>query len=114
MHYAIYLRWSEEDKAWIAEVPDLPGCMADGKTQADALREAAKAIKLWLEVAEEDGRDIPQPKDPGEASGNFVARIPKSLHRRLQILAQREHVSLNQLVVSLLAQREAEERTRGR
>ena len=95
---------SEEDRAWIAEVPDLPGCMADGKTQADAVHAAEKAAKLWLEVAKKDRRKLPLPSELGEASGKFIVRAPRSLHRRLQIMAKREHVSLNQLVVSLLSQ----------
>lgn len=104
MPYAIYLRWSEEDQAWIAEVPDLPGCMADGATEADAIAAAQEAARLWIEVARADGREIPQPaSDASTASGKFVVRVPRSLHRRLQLLARRENVSLNQLVLSMLS-----------
>jgi antitoxin HicB len=112
MRYRVYLHWSDEDKAWLAEVPDLPGCMADGETPEQAVNAAHQAANLWLEVAKEEGRPIPQPTEA--ASGKFVVRIPKSLHRRLQLLAERENVSLNQLVTSLLAEREAEKRSRER
>ncbi|MEW6095745.1 MAG: type II toxin-antitoxin system HicB family antitoxin, partial [bacterium] len=54
--------WSEEDEAFIAEVPELPGCMADGKTYIEALSNAEVIIEEWIETAKELGRYIPQPK----------------------------------------------------
>jgi len=60
--YEIIIYWSEEDKAYIAEVPELPGCMADGKTHLEALSNAKVAIQEWIETAQELGRTIPQPK----------------------------------------------------
>src|SRR5438067_1319763 len=110
LKYPVNLQWSDEDKAWIAEVYDLPGCMADGKTQEKALREAEKVAALWIEVAKEEGRTIPPPSTEASASGKFLVRTTKTLHRRLQQLAARENVSLNQLVSTLLAEREAEKR----
>lgn len=112
MHYRVYLQWSEEDQAWIAEVPDLPGCVADGETPELALKAAQEAQALWLDVAKAEGRSIPPPTLGDEPSGRFVVRMPKSLHRRLQILAELEDVSLNQLVLSLLSEKEAERRRR--
>ena len=53
--------WSEEDQAYIAEVPELPGCMADGATYQEALANAEVVIREWIETAEELGRSIPQP-----------------------------------------------------
>lgn len=111
--YPIALRWSDEDEAWIAEVPDLPGCVADGPTEVDAIREAEKAIRLWLDVAKQEGREIPSPSVAPPASGKFVVRVPRSLHHRLQVMARQEGVSLNQLVAGLLAAREAEKRSQG-
>ena len=105
--YPMTLRWSEEDDAWIAEVPDLPGCMADGATEVEAIRAAEKAVHLWLAVARKEKRAIPLPSEAAPASGKFVVRVPKSLHQRLQWHARQEGVSLNQLVLSLLAAREA-------
>jgi antitoxin HicB len=110
LRYPVYVRWSDDDEAWIAEVPDLPGCMADGETREAAIREAARVAEMWIETARKHGRGIPAPSG-GEPSGKFVARLPKWLHRKLQEMAQREAVSLNQLVISLLASREAEHRT---
>jgi len=60
--YEVIIYWSEEDEAFIAEVPELPGCAADGKTHKEALRNAETAIHEWLETAKELGRPIPTPR----------------------------------------------------
>ena len=60
--YEIIIYWSKEDEAFIAEVPELPGCMADGKTYQEAIKNAQIVISEWLETAESMGREIPQPK----------------------------------------------------
>ena len=60
--YGIILYWSEEDKLYIAEVPELKECFADGKTRAEAVSNAEKVIAEWLEVAKEDGISIPKAK----------------------------------------------------
>jgi predicted RNase H-like HicB family nuclease len=60
--YEIIIYWSEEDGSFIAEVPELPGCMADGKTYHEALSNAEIIILEWIERATELGRSIPQPK----------------------------------------------------
>ena len=59
--YEIILYWSEEDQAVIAEVPELPGCAADGATYAEALNNVQVIIDQWLETAREMGREIPKP-----------------------------------------------------
>lgn len=61
-NYEIILYWSEEDKLYIAEVPELKGCFADGKTRAEAISNAELVIAEWLEVAKEDGIAIPKAK----------------------------------------------------
>jgi predicted RNase H-like HicB family nuclease len=58
----VIIDWSEEDAAFIAEVPELPGCAADGPTRQAALKNADLVIKEWIETALELGRPIPQPK----------------------------------------------------
>lgn len=60
--YEIILYWSAEDAAFIAEVPELPGCMAHGDTQDEALHQAQEAMAAWIEVAREIGRSIPEPR----------------------------------------------------
>ena len=63
MHkYEIILYWSNEDQAFIAEVPELPGCMAHGDDQEAALRNVNDAMQFWIERARELGRSVPQPK----------------------------------------------------
>ena len=60
--YEIIIYWSEEDDAFIAEVPELTGCMADGETYQKALANAEIIIQEWIETALEIGRPIPEPK----------------------------------------------------
>ena len=60
--YEVILYWSEEDEAFVAEVPELPGCAAHGSTQEAALASAQEAIHLWLDTAKEFGDAIPEPK----------------------------------------------------
>ncbi|MBI4823108.1 MAG: type II toxin-antitoxin system HicB family antitoxin [Nitrospirae bacterium] len=60
--YEIIIYWSKEDEAFIAEVPELPGCMAHGETPEDALKNAKEAIQLWLDTAREFGDPVPEPK----------------------------------------------------
>lgn len=60
--YEIIIYWSKDDKAFIAEVPELPGCMSDGKTYGEALQNVEVIIAEWIETAKSEGRTIPQPK----------------------------------------------------
>ena len=60
--YEVIIYWSEEDKAFIGEVPELPGCMADGKTYQEALSNTEVVIQEWIETAKKLRRSIPQPK----------------------------------------------------
>lgn len=60
--YEIIIYWSKDDEAFVAEVPELPGCMADGETYQEALSNAEIIIGEWLETAHELGRPIPEPK----------------------------------------------------
>ena len=60
--YEILIYWSRQDEAFIAEVPELPGCMAHGKTTENALKNAHEAIQLWIDTANEFGDPVPEPK----------------------------------------------------
>jgi predicted RNase H-like HicB family nuclease len=60
--YELIMYWSEEDQSFIVEIPELPGCMADGATQSDALANAQEAIDEWIVTAKELGREIPKAK----------------------------------------------------
>lgn len=60
--YEIIIYWSKEDQAFIAEVPELPGCAADGKTYREALANVEVIIREWIQTAKELGRPVPKPK----------------------------------------------------
>jgi predicted RNase H-like HicB family nuclease len=61
-NYEIIIYWSEDDVAFVAEVPELPGCMADGRTYQEAVANVEVIIKEWIQTAKELGRPIPQPR----------------------------------------------------
>lgn len=60
--YEIILYWSKDDNAYIAEVPELAGCMADGQTAQEALQNVEQIIEEWIETASELGREVPEPR----------------------------------------------------
>ncbi len=60
--YEVIIYWSEEDQSFLAEVPELPGCMSDGATYQEALANVEVIINEWIEIAQQLGRPIPQPK----------------------------------------------------
>ncbi|MCX7737764.1 MAG: type II toxin-antitoxin system HicB family antitoxin [Candidatus Kapabacteria bacterium] len=60
--YEIIIYWSEEDNCYVTEVPDLPGCMSDGKTYLEALKNTEIVIQEWIDTAKKLGREIPKPK----------------------------------------------------
>lgn len=60
--YELIIYWSNEDDCFVVEVPELPGCFADGKTYSEAVANAEIIIQEWIETAQELGRDIPQPE----------------------------------------------------
>lgn len=62
IRYEMIIYWSDEDQAFIVEVPELPGCMADGATYQEAVTNAEIIIQEWIETAHELGREIPEPK----------------------------------------------------
>jgi predicted RNase H-like HicB family nuclease len=62
MRYEIIIYWSREDQAFLAEVPELPGCMADGASYEEALANAQVVISEWIETAQALGRPVPEPK----------------------------------------------------
>ena len=60
--YHITLFWSEEDRAWVADVPDLNSCSAFGASPAEALAEVEEAVEAWVAVAREEGLAVPEPR----------------------------------------------------
>jgi antitoxin HicB len=101
------LPWTRElipdGGGFFVRIQELDGCMSEGPTATDALANLDDALDCWLEVAIEQGIPIPRPRaEIEEFSGRFSVRVPRMLHRALVTLAERERVSLNQLVTSLL------------
>ena len=96
---------AEEGGGYLVTLPDLPGCVADGETIDEAVAEARDAFDAWTMAEMEDKGGLPAPKT---YSGQFVQRIPKTLHMRLAKRAASEGVSLNQLAATLLARGLAE------
>ena len=68
LHYEIVIYWSDEDGAYIAEVLDLPGCMSDGLSYAEAAANSADAAQAWIETARDLGREVPAPTKRHAAS----------------------------------------------
>lgn len=62
LKYEIIIYWSEQDGHYIAEVPELPGCMADGETLEETLSMAQEVMRLWIETATDSGDPVPEPK----------------------------------------------------
>ena len=60
--YEMIVWWNEDDAAYVVDVPELPGCMAHGKTRQEAIKNGEDAIAFWIKTAKQDGLEIPQPR----------------------------------------------------
>jgi len=89
---------------YVAEIKDLPGCITQGETAEESMAEVEDARVLWIETAYEHGDDIPLPCTDTQYSGKTLLRMPRSLHKKLAEGAEREGISLNQHLVSLLSE----------
>ncbi|MBF0310540.1 MAG: toxin-antitoxin system HicB family antitoxin [Magnetococcales bacterium] len=94
----------EEGTGYLITFPDFNECFSDGATIAEAIANGMDALKCAILALEDTGFPVPPPGSGGAYSGRFVARIPKTLHANLSAKAKMEGVSLNTLVVSLLAE----------
>jgi len=100
-----------QDGGFFAKIKELEGCMTEGETLEETLEMLEDAKRAWLEAALEDGLEIPLPesmREKKEYSGRILLRLPKSLHKKLVEAAQKEGVSVNAYIVSLLSERNAE------
>lgn len=95
----------EDDGTYFVKVKELPGCMSNGKTADEAMKNIKDAMEIWLESSLRRGLEIPLPEVMREYSGRFIVRVPASLHKKLVIEAKKEGVSLNQYVVYLLTEK---------
>lgn len=94
----------EEDGTFFASHPDLLGCFAQGNTPEEAINALDDARQAWISVRFEDGLEIPFPIDEGTFSGKFLLRMSPSIHAALSKIAQRQGLSLNQLINNALAE----------
>lgn len=98
----------EDGGGFVITFPDLPGCMSDGETIEETIANGRDAFIAWISATADMGKPIPMPAAKPveliEASGKFVARLPKSLHARLVAKAKQEGVSLNTLVLTYIAE----------
>jgi antitoxin HicB len=99
--YEVVIKPSEG--GYFARVPDLPGCMTFAETYAELKDMIEDAKRGWIEVSLEHGDPIPEPRNLEDYSGKVNLRMPKTLHRDLHRQAEAERVSLNQLMVTVLA-----------
>ena len=103
--YSILLHQIEDEgeRYWIAEFPELPGCTSHGSTVDEAVKNAEEAKKDWILDSLEQGEEVPSPIDRDRFSGSSLVRMSPSLHRALSLMAESEKLSLNQLIVTILA-----------
>ena len=101
--------WSEEDNSFIATSMEFPFLSGFGKTPEKATAELWKVIQQAIEILIEDGEKIPDPVIAKEYSGQLRLRMPISLHERLVRASERENVSLNTYILTLLQDRSAKE-----
>lgn len=94
----------DEGEGFLVEYPDVPYCIADGKTPADAIRHGRKALEACLTTMARAGDPIPKPGGSSATSGQWRQWVPKSMHGRLVEQAEREGVSLSTLVTALIAE----------
>jgi predicted RNase H-like HicB family nuclease len=86
-----------------AEMLEFPGCFAEGDTAEDAIVNLERAAAAWIEVALGQGQDIPPPSASYGYSGRLVLRLPRELHKLAARKAERDHVSLNQCLLTAIA-----------
>jgi len=105
--YAIEI--TPDEDSYFVKVKELEGCMSVGDSKTDALTMIEDAMREWLAVAIEDGIEIPLPEamQADRYAGKFPLRLPKTLHRKLAENADKDGISLNQYMVSLLSERNA-------
>lgn len=94
----------EPEGGWFVRIKELPGCMSQGDTADEAMTMIEDALRGWLEAELRNGSVIPEPRPEEDFSGKFVVRVPKSLHRKINDAADDEGVSLNQWIITALAE----------
>jgi antitoxin HicB len=101
--YGVFIRplSKDEGRGYLAEYPEIPGCMSDGETIEEAIANGRAALRDCLEVFKESGRRAPK---PGVEAAQWRQRLPRTLYLKLTEQAKREGVSINSLVTAMIAE----------
>ena len=102
-HIIIQHILDESGSYYFATVQEFDGCMSHGDTYAEAFENIQEAMEGWIVTKLENGLSVPKPVDESQYSGKFVIRVPKTLHARLVMEAEKEGVSLNQYALYRLS-----------
>jgi antitoxin HicB len=103
--YSRILIPDEESGTYTAVILEFPGCITQGDTPQEAYEHLEDAAGDWIEAALDRKQEIPSPSQSVSFGGKVLLRLPKSLHRQLALIAEREGISLNQFIVSALAEK---------
>jgi predicted RNase H-like HicB family nuclease len=94
-----------ETGTFTAEILEFPGCISEGKTIEETYERLERVAESWIEAALSLGQTIPKPSIIQGVGGKIVLRLPKSLHRQLTIISERENTSLNQFILSAISEK---------
>lgn len=98
-----------KEGGFVADIEELPGCITQGETIEEVYENIENARKAWIEETFNNEMEVPLPRTEIEYSGKFILRLPKYLHRKLTEAATKEGISLNQYVLSILANDSADQ-----
>lgn len=103
LNYKMEIFEDKDEGGFVARYPELPGCMAQGETVNDVLKDLKVAKKIWIESMINDKKEIFEPKNEEEYSGQFKLRLPRSLHKKLAEKSNSEGISMNQYCLYLIS-----------
>lgn len=92
-----------QEDGFVATIQEFPGCIADGRTADEALKNLESAAESWIEATIAQGREVPEPIDIHGFSGKIALRIPRGLHKQAAEMALAEGASVNQLLTAAIA-----------
>jgi antitoxin HicB len=95
----------DESGGYFAEILEFPGCFAEGDTVEKTYKELEGAAKSWIEARLSQGQEVPEPFDNLGFSGTISLRLPRSIHKRASVMAERDQVSLNSFLLTAIASR---------
>lgn len=102
LNYKVEVLEDKDEGGYVVSCPELPGCISQGESISDAMRKLKEAKELWFESMIDRKREIFEPKNEEEYSGQFKLRLPKSLHKKLAEKSINEGISMNQYCLYLI------------